>query len=54
VILTLKPVGRGNWRAIRIEIAGKYLYLPRANLAFAKGQTVELGGVNFRIFKVTA
>ncbi len=53
MILTLKPQGRGNWRAIRIEIAGKHLRLPRANLTFAVGQIVPLGGVNFRICKVT-
>ncbi len=54
MILTLKPAGRGNWKAIRVEIAGKYLHLPRVNLSFAKGQIVPLGGVNFRICKVTA
>lgn len=47
-MLILKPKGRGNWTPLVVEIQGK-----RATpLLINKGQTLQLGGVTYRISKV--
>lgn len=49
-MLTLKPKGRGNWTAIVMAIEGR-----RASpLLIRVGQTIELGGVVWRICRVEA
>ena len=47
--LTLKPKGRGNWRAMTMELAGE-----RGGLFIRAGQLIFLGGVTWRIVKVSA
>lgn len=47
-MLILRPKGRGNWTQLVVAIEGK-----RASpLLVRKGQTLQLGGVTYRISKV--
>jgi hypothetical protein len=47
-MLILRPQGRGNWSVLRLTVNG-----PRASpLLVCKGQTINLGGVVFRICEV--
>lgn len=48
-MLTLKPKGRGNWAEITMRIEGGRL----SPLLIRPGQTFPLGGVVWRICKVT-
>ena len=49
-MLVLKPVGRGNWAALRLVLEGT-----RAQpLLFRVGSTIELAGLMFRICEVHA
>jgi hypothetical protein len=49
-MLVLKPVGRGNWSALRVTLDGT-----RAQpLLFRVGSTIELAGLLFRICEVHA
>jgi len=48
-MLILRPVGRGNWATTEVSIHGRL-----GALTFAKGQTIELGGVTFRVVRVHA
>lgn len=46
--LILKPKGRGNWTPLVVTIQGE-----RATpLLINRGQTLQLGGVTYRIHKV--
>ena len=48
--LTLKPIGRGNWTTITMTVEGD-----RANPLLVKiGDTIEIGGITFRVTEVTA
>lgn len=44
--LTLKPVGRGKWSALRVELAASRRVSP---LLIRAGQRLVLGGVTWRI-----
>lgn len=46
--LTLKPIGRGNWRAMSVAIDERRV--PR--LLVAIGQRFTLGGITFRISRI--
>ena len=48
--LTLKPVGRGNWKTITMTVDGD-----RASPLLVKLEdTIEIGGITFRVTEVTA
>lgn len=49
-MLVCKPKGRGNWRSIVVAIEGDRA----APLLVKVGDTFTIGGVVFRICKVTA
>lgn len=46
--IVLKPKGRGNWRPLLMKLEGE-----RGGLFIRPGQTIFLGGVTWRICKVT-
>jgi hypothetical protein len=48
VTLTLRPPGRGNWRPLVMQLAGH-----RGALFIRVGQTIFLGGVTWRISKIS-
>ena len=48
-MLVLKPIGRGNWATVLLEVKGRRAPLP---LEFALGQRVVLAGQTFRIVEV--
>lgn len=49
--LTLRPPGRGNWKPVTLIVTGTP-HLPPP-MYFARGQRIELGGMWFRVSKVT-
>jgi hypothetical protein len=50
MILTLRPVGRGNWKTVTIRIEGTRA-LP---LLVSVNDRIPLGGITYRIVKVQA
>lgn len=49
-MLFLKPKGRGNWKQLVLAIEGAHLPF----LTVRAGDLVQLGGITFRICRVTA
>lgn len=47
--LVLRPVGRGNWGTVLLEISGRRAPPP---LYFQRGQRIPMGGTVFRIVEV--
>lgn len=43
--ITLKPIGRGNWRTQTLDLVGPWL----TPLSFRLGERIPLGGAWFRV-----
>lgn len=46
--LVLRPRGRGNWKTVLLQVKG----WRAESLLVRRGQTIELGGIVFRIVEV--
>lgn len=49
-MLTLRPIGRGNWRTVTMKIDGARA----APLLVRVGDKVPVGGIVFRVVRVQA
>lgn len=49
-MLTLKPVGRGNWAPVTAQVSGRHV----APLTVRVGDRLVLGGVTFMVCGVSA
>lgn len=48
MILTLRPVGRGNWKTLTIRVEGT-----RASpILVAKNDRIPIGGITYRVVSV--
>jgi hypothetical protein len=49
-MIILKPVGRGNWRTVEMQVTGAHVPV----MLVKRGDRITLAGVAFRVCRVLA